>query len=181
MLKIETVVLSIVLCLSLIADIKKGKIYNWITLPAIVLGLGLSVILYKWGGLKSSAIGLGVGFGAFLIIYLFLGGLGGGDVKLMGAIGAISGYPFILGVMFYSILVGAIMAIAKVIWKKKFLKTTKNVLWYFLSRVSRFHFAKTHLDPKEQDTIPFSIAIVLGTIWAILMDKVVGSQLPILF
>jgi hypothetical protein len=53
----------------------------------------------------------------------------------------------------------------------------RNVFWYFLSRIVP-GLAKTHLDPTEQDKVPFGVAIVLGTLWALVMDKLVGTRIP---
>jgi Flp pilus assembly protein protease CpaA len=51
--------------------------------------------------------GFGVGFGLFA-----LGGLGGGDVKLLASLGAVTGLKGVLGVMFYMAVAGALMALA---------------------------------------------------------------------
>jgi len=55
-------------------------------------------------------LGLAVGFAAGAILFA-LGGLGGGDVKLLAALGAILGFKGELGVLFYMALAGAVLAL----------------------------------------------------------------------
>ena len=53
------------------------------------------------------------------------GGLGGGDVKLMAAFGALLGFPMIVRVLLFSSFFGAIMAVVLLTWNAnpaKFLK-----------------------------------------------------------
>lgn len=68
-------------------DLKHRRIPNWLTLTAGVLGLLFHVFTGGWGGLLTSIGGFATGFGILLTLWL-IGGGGGGDVKLMGAIGA---------------------------------------------------------------------------------------------
>ncbi len=71
-------------------DLRFRTISNWTTLGAMAAGLTYHTVTGGWAGLGSSLIGLIVGFCAFLVFYL-LGGMGGGDIKLMAGFGAILG------------------------------------------------------------------------------------------
>jgi len=84
-------VFLLVLLVCGITDVFRQRIYNLVTYPAIIMGITLNTVGSGWKGLRFSLIGFAVGFLLFLIFFL-LGGLGGGDVKLMGAIGALQGY-----------------------------------------------------------------------------------------
>lgn len=59
-----------------------------------------------------SAQGVGVGLVLFLVSALFGRLLGGGDVKLLMAIGALQGPHFLMWTLFYMALAGAVLAIA---------------------------------------------------------------------
>lgn len=80
-------------CVGLVAliaaatDLWKFKVYNALTLPALVAGLIISAWLGGFEGFKASLLGAGLGFGT-LVVFFVLGGVGAGDVKLMTAIGA---------------------------------------------------------------------------------------------
>ena len=86
-------------------NLRYRKIPNWATLPAIVLGLGLNGLFLGWGGMKTSGLGFLVGFGALLVLFV-LSWMGGGDVKLMAAVGALKGYPFVVSALLYSLVAG---------------------------------------------------------------------------
>ncbi|NLO74589.1 MAG: prepilin peptidase [candidate division WS1 bacterium] len=93
-------------------DIRWGKIYNFLTMPALGLGLVLNFALRGEEGLMLSAQGVGVGLVLFLVSALFGRLLGGGDVKLLMAIGALQGPHFLMWTLFYMALAGAVLAIA---------------------------------------------------------------------
>jgi len=90
-------VLIFMLLISLYTDIVERKIYNWTTIPAAVLGVILNFLADGAPGLKTSLMGLLTGLAVFLLPFL-LGGMGAGDVKLMGAIGALKGPFFVFQV-----------------------------------------------------------------------------------
>jgi len=65
-------------------DIKRGLIYNKVTLPMIAAGICYSIYTSQ---IKEALLGLALGFFILLICGL-MGGVGGGDVKLAAALGA---------------------------------------------------------------------------------------------
>ena len=62
-------------------DAKTGYIYDWITIPMIIVGIITSVLLQQWINLITGLII----FISFFLIYTY-GKIGGGDVKLFTAI-----------------------------------------------------------------------------------------------
>ena len=71
-------------------DLTRRRISNGIPLAALASGLWLHWRQRGWPGLGSALLGALCGLAVFLIFYL-LGGMGGGDVKLMAGFGAILG------------------------------------------------------------------------------------------
>ncbi len=100
------VFLAVLLALSVYWEMKEHRIPNWLTVSGMLAGLMLA---YLRGGetLISSLVGLGIGFGFLFIFYVF-GGIGGGDVKLMGAIGALLGHKLVVPALFYTAVIGGI-------------------------------------------------------------------------
>jgi len=147
---------------SFITDITKKKIYNVQTYPSMVLGLILSYAAGGGHGILMSFAGLFTGLALLFIIFL-AGGIGAGDVKLLGAIGALKGTVFVLWTMFYTGLIGGIMAFALLIWKGKLLATFKN-LFAFLRHPVKAH---GNQKPEERIYLPYGVAISLGSIWAL--------------
>jgi len=91
-------------------DLRSGRIPNFLT-----FGAAAAALLYgTWhGGLAGaghSAAGWGVGVALFLPIFL-LGGLGAGDVKLLGAVGAWVGPMGALWTGLYSVFAGGLLAL----------------------------------------------------------------------
>ena len=84
------VMLIIFLVTAVISDFSDHRIPNAITLFAAVVGLSSHLYLGGLQGVGLSMGGLVVGMACLLPFYL-LGGMGAGDVKMMGAIGAFVG------------------------------------------------------------------------------------------
>lgn len=95
-------------------DLWKFKVYNALTIPTLLAGLGVSTWLGGWGGLASSLMGVGLGFG-LLVVFYALGGVGAGDVKLLAAIGAWLGPYLTYQVFIASALFGGLYALALVL------------------------------------------------------------------
>jgi len=167
---------TVLLAVSAYWDLRYRKIPNWATLPAIVLGLGLNGLLHGWSGMRASGLGLLIGFGALLVLFV-LSWMGGGDVKLMAAVGALTGYPFVVSALFYSLVVGVVIGVAMLIWNRKTLRTFTNIFYVVGSRVSPL-IPKRNINPEETQKLPFGLAIVLGTLWAMIMG---GSWSPLRF
>lgn len=168
---IHSSLLLLVLTVNGITDLLKSKLFNIVNFPAIVLGLAVNAL---WGfeALQLSIVGMVLGFGIFFIVFLF-GGMGGGDVKYMAAIGAIgipqfsesvAGYPFILWASFYSALVGGLVAIVAMIAQGHLIRSLINVartVFTFLIPA----FETVPLKPEDSVKVPYGFGISVGTFW----------------
>jgi prepilin peptidase CpaA len=172
------ILLFAVVVSSAYTDITIRKVYDWITIPATVFGATLNYVadgagggplttIHNGGGLSSSALGWLVGFGIFFVVWL-RGGLGFGDVKLMGAIGALKGFPFIIGAMFWSSLVGAIMALGALAWRGRLLEGLAGSGRRFVGLARPQPVATDDAAAAEAVTVPYGFAIAVGTMayWA---------------
>ena len=90
-------------------DVRTRRIPNTLTFSAAALGLAACTVAHGGDGAVSSATRLLLGLALFFPIFA-LKGLGAGDVKLMGALGAWLGTSVIFGVAFYTALAGGIFA-----------------------------------------------------------------------
>src|SRR5246127_1238233 len=75
---------------AVIDDLRRRQIAHWISVAACAGGLGWHLGQDGWKGGLYALSGAAAGFAVFLIFYL-LGGMGGGDVKLMAGFGALLG------------------------------------------------------------------------------------------
>ncbi len=90
-----------------ITDLKTGKIYNIVTYPSIAIGVLYSVLL----GDREVMIASLVGFSSAIVFFGLAasrGWIGGGDVKLFAAIGAIGGFFFLFDSLFNTFLIAAV-------------------------------------------------------------------------
>lgn len=101
-----------------ITDIRSMRIPNILTMSSILSGLIVHLILGGIAGFSTAAIGLGVGFGLMMILYL-LGAVGAGDVKIFGGIGAWTGALFTMQVMLYSILISGAIGLLILIYRRR--------------------------------------------------------------
>ena len=120
-----------------------------------------------------SSIGLLLAVGIFLIPFA-LGWLGGGDIKFLGAIGAILGARMLPRVLFYSALLGGLMALISVIFYGRSALKFKRI-WLDLRLLISTHGSVvpqgTGMESSvARHTVPYGVAIGLGTLVAFFLD-----------
>lgn len=98
-----------------LSDIRRRKIPNALTVPAAIAGLAFHVLTAGWAGALMSFNGFLVGF-ALLLIPFVLGGGGGGDVKLLAALGAWLGPVNLLLAFVLGVGLGALLATLALGW-----------------------------------------------------------------
>jgi len=94
-----------------ISDWRTRKLPNWLTVPALLVALLMHTAVNGFAGLGFSLLGSATGFGFLLVLWL-TGGGGGGDVKLMGALGAWMGAGLTLHVLIVSTALAAVATVA---------------------------------------------------------------------
>lgn len=114
-------------------DWRTGEVPNWLTFGALGGGLVAHAV---FGGLRGGWSGAGkgllfslAGVGVCSLVPLLLyrsGAIGGGDVKLLGALGALLRPMVGLEATLYSFIVAALYAPARLAYEGKLLKTLGN-------------------------------------------------------
>ncbi|MBS3758437.1 MAG: prepilin peptidase [Desulfobacterales bacterium] len=164
----NALLLALILSAS-VTDIWKNKIYNCQTYPAMAAGFFLGFLFSGIHGLLFSIGGLGLGI-AILLIFFLLGGLGAGDVKLLGAIGALKGPEFVVWTMFYTGLAGGAVAFAVIIWRGTFLQTFMNIgllLRHPLMFARSPEAVRTDADDQALQYLPYGCVISAGSLLAL--------------
>jgi len=137
-------------------DLARRHIANWIPAAALAGGFGWQMGQGGWQGALTALGGTIVGFAVFLVFYL-LGGMGGGDVKLMAGFGALLGAGRLLEAALWTAAVGGILAVGTITWKA-------------LRR--SFGSVEAEGEAVEREaSIPYAPAIALG-VWLSLVPKV---------
>jgi len=144
-------------------DVRWGKIFNHLTMPAIVLGLIINSLIGIDGFLHSLA-GIGLGLGLFLVSCLLGRILGGGDIKLLMAVGALQGPAFLAWTICYTAIIGGVLAVIIAVRHGILLEKIKAL---FTSCYMRLTF-RVPMEMEQNDTaqprLPYAIAISLGTV-----------------
>ncbi len=157
-------------------DLRWRQVPNWLTITGLALGISVNVVLFQSAGLWSSLKGLGLALVIYLPLYL-LRGMGGGDVKLMAAVGAITGPSQWLRVFFFTLIVGGATAIVLVVAKRRVRTTFANISVILASLGSGKAPYKDNpqLDVRNDDglRLPHAVMIACGAL-ALLLADVLG-------
>lgn len=158
------VLLLLLVTIAAFIDIYKKIIPNWLTYPALIIGLIFGILPDVGPTIVHSLLGLAIAFFPALLLFT-LNSLGGGDVKLLSAIGAWVGFPMIIDVLVYSIISGTGIGLALIIWRGQFLFLIKELFIKIFTKET--NTALTINDMR----IPFGAAIALGTGWALFLPR----------
>lgn len=150
---------------AVVDDLRRRHIANWIPAMALIAGLTLKSVQGGWRGAGSSLLGTLAGAGVFLIFYL-LGGMGGGDVKLMAGFGALLGPKLLLEAALWTAGCGGLMAALVIGWNsaREALRPRKAVTGEVKEDETKVQ------DAKRVDVIPYAPAITAG-VWLALVPK----------
>jgi prepilin peptidase CpaA len=157
-------------------DVKRSYIPNWITVGGIAAGLiGHSVLGLAHGGVQEGLRGLVFSvLGAFAasIIPLFLyraKAIGGGDVKLLAAIGAICRPLIGIEAVFYAFVVAALYAPARLVYEGKLFKTIGNAFFILLNPVLS-KARRKEISPEMMTELRFGPSVFIGALLAALLN-----------
>jgi prepilin peptidase CpaA len=142
-----------------IDDLSRRQISNWIPCSAFAGGVILQTVQHGWRGSGSALLGALAGAGVFLVFYL-LGGMGGGDVKLMAGFGALLGVKQLLQAALWTAGCGGVMALAVIA-----IRTIRD-LWVtkMRSRAGQPAAQPEAVPDGKTDSIPYAPAIAAG-VW----------------
>jgi len=178
---VSLIVLAAVLVAAGVSDLAWGKVFNRLTYPATAVGLALGAAQGAadggaWDGLVDHVLGFAFGFGVLFIPYL-LGGMGGGDVKLMGVVGAFLGWESegALHAVFYSFLVAAGIGVILMIWRGETRRVLRR-LWLAVRILPLPKAGMRDAVPVDTLRVPFGFAVCVGTLW-FLTEELAGGSL----
>jgi prepilin peptidase CpaA len=157
--------LLITLGWAVVTDLKSRRISNRLTYPAAALGLAIHTATGGWGGLATSALGLLLGLGLLLLPF-YLGAMGGGDVKLLAAIGALQGPQFVLMTAVYAGLAGGVLALGYLIRQRGLAAAVRYSAGGWVGGVRP--------DAPKAGAIPYGPAIAAGALIVLLRTALGG-------
>ena len=146
-------------------DVRTRRIPNWLTLGSAAAALVFHLVRGGWPGAGTSVAGWAVGVALLLAPYA-LGGMGGGDVKLVGALGAWLGPVDTFWLAMYTGIAGAVAAIVVGAWQGYLRQALSNV-WLLLShwRVNGLRpFPELTLSTARGPRLAYAVPILVGTL-----------------
>lgn len=156
-------------------DVTSRRIPNRLTYPAIVAALVVRLAFFGWHGLREGLLGLLICGGIFLLLFV-VHAMGGGDVKLMAAVGAWVGYHHALVALIVCALAGGVIALGYVIVLKRYRTTLTNV-----GSVVKFHATsglrqnpRLNLSTANAVRMPYGLAIAAGAVGTLLSTVLKG-------
>jgi prepilin peptidase CpaA len=108
-----------------IHDLLTRRIPNWLTFPAIALGLAAQAWVGGGGAALDGLLGLALAFALFFPIFA-TGYMGAGDVKLLMAVGTWLGWRLCLHVAVAAVLVGGAFALLEVTFRGRLAAVARN-------------------------------------------------------
>lgn len=153
-----------------VSDLRTRKIPNWMTVPMCVAGLIYQVCFFQWSGLGSGLLGFLAGFGILFVLWM-IGSAGGGDVKLMGALGPWLGGLLTLKVLFVSVIFVTVGTFGIVIFgllANGFRKTKEQYV--------KTGVARENVDQRQKRRVmAFAVPVALAA-WCMLAIQLFGTR-----
>ncbi len=147
-----------------VTDLLRRRIPNWLTVPALAVGVAANTFFGGWSGLKTSLLGALVGLG-LLLPFVLLRSLGAGDWKLAGALGAFTGPALLVDLLLLSVFVAGMMAVMLIIYKGRVREALRNIGHILISLVTfQLPGHRVSLDNPDSLKVPYGVALALSVL-----------------
>jgi prepilin peptidase CpaA len=167
---LQSAILLLVTAICAVTDARSGKVYNVVTYPTALLGIGLSFYSSPPNPLMS-VLGLVVAL-AFFGFVRRISGMGAGDVKLMAALGALKGLPFLAYSSFYILCAAAVTGLILIAWQGRLVPVLKWVASTLASTVRPKYMRQN--SNHEMTPMPFAPAIFIGSVVSLYLEHING-------
>ncbi|MGI4828053.1 MAG: A24 family peptidase [Janthinobacterium lividum] len=161
-----------------LTDLRSRRIPNWLTGPAMLLGVVLHLLAGGWKGGASALFALLL-CGAVFLVFFLAGGMGAGDVKLIAAEASLLGLSSSGSLLLYTVLCGGVLGLGLAIQRGKLRNTLANVLRLTLHHGRNGLQPHPELNVLNQSTLrlPYGVAIALGCLLTLCLQPTTGLPL----
>jgi len=149
-------------------DVRGRRIPNWLTYSGLITALVVRTGLAGWTGLKGGLLGLLLAGGIFYLFFL-LGGMGGGDVKLVAAVGAWAGTAQIGSILIVSAIAGGILAVGYMVVFRQMRQTLLNTVELVRHHMTSGLQPHPVINVQQSNTLrlPYGLAVAMGTLFCV--------------
>ena len=165
-------IIFLLLVIAALIDVRARKIPNLLTYQAMAVALSYHCLRDGLDGLIFSGGGLALGTVFFILPYL-MGGMGAGDAKLMGAVGAIIG-PY--GVFVACLLTAIVGGFYSLLTLLSNLQYSRGLITRSAMTLKAFALTKQFIpipapEDEKKPKLCYGLAIAIGTILYILLES----------
>ena len=144
-------------------DVRYRRIPNKLVLIILIGGILLNTLFNGFNGLLLSLGGFAFAFAVMFFLHVF-GTLGAGDVKLFGAIGAISGVYMVLPTLVVVVLTAGVLATCKMIYARRVGATMFGVFQFFYGLLPGQTVPRFDIPADRSYTLPYAVPICFGSL-----------------
>lgn len=157
----ETIVLMVMLAVALVFDLRERRIPNWLICAGMAVCAGSFIINFQDINILSRVAAFGIGI-AVLFVPFVMGGIGAGDVKLLGVIGLFTGIMHLINIALVSFVVGGVLGIIFILLYR--LKKYKNLQTVFATIVNTHVTKEICFDDEKKLALPYSVPLAIGAV-----------------
>jgi prepilin peptidase CpaA len=152
-----------------VQDVRARRIPNWLTYSGLLAALAVRGSFAGWPGVKGGLLGMLFAGGIFYLFFL-LGGMGGGDVKLIAAVGAWVGAVQMISVLVVASLAGGVLAISYLVIHRQGREALSNTAELVRHHATAGFQPHPVLNVQQPGTmrLPYGLAIAIGTLYCVL-------------
>jgi len=172
MIDILFVIMAATLITAAVTDLRYRRIPNLLTYPMMAAALVCHLAATGVAGVLFSLSGLALGIAVFIIPHA-MGGMGAGDVKLMGAAGAVIGAKGVMMAAIYTGLIGGVYAVALMLIHRR---ESRGIFARYATTLKTLAFTGEFIpipasEKEKNPKLCYGVAIAMGTLCYMIIAK----------
>jgi prepilin peptidase CpaA len=155
-----------------VVDLRSRRIPNWLTGALVAGGLLQSGMVFSSLSTGQAWGGIGVGFGLTLVLFA-LGGMGGGDVKLMAGIGAWVGPARVLEILAVEAVIGMVIVLTRATGERRVGALVRSSTVLVMNAAVRGDMScpEEPADEQGKRRLPYAVPALLATLAVLLSGR----------